>query len=251
MAVVKTKGIIIKRINLGEADKILTILTADRGKIRAIAKGMRRTQAKLGGFLELFRYNEYLLAEGRNLDVITGASTIESFRQISLNLRKIGLAYYVAEIIDRLVEETQEANQIFELVYSVFREINSTKLPLDFIRSFFEFNMLSALGFKPELNKCIVCEKLIDPTQRFGFSIMLGGLVDNDHLFNDPHAIILDQSTAEVLCAMVNAPLKHFYQCKNLPEVIPQIAKISVDFLEYMLEKNLHSKEFLEEVLEF
>ena len=126
MAIVKTKGIIIKRINLGEADKILTILTTDRGKIRVVARGVRRPEAKLGGFLELFRYNEYLLAEGRNLDVVTGASTIESFRQISLNLRKIGLAYYVAEIIDKLVEETQEADRVFELVYSVLKEINAT-----------------------------------------------------------------------------------------------------------------------------
>jgi len=251
MAVIKTKGIIIKRINLGEADKILTIITGDRGKIRVVARGVRRPNAKLSGFLELFRYNDYLLAEGRNLDIITGAATIESFRQISLNLRKIGLAYYVAEIIDKLVEETQEADRVFDLVYAVFKEINSNRLPLDFIKGFFEFNILSALGFKPELNKCIVCEKPIDPTQKFGFSVMLGGLVDNDHFFSDPQAIVLDQSTAEILCAMANAPLKHFYQKENLSEVTPQVAKISSSFLDYMMEKNLRSKEFLEEVLEF
>lgn len=251
MAVIKTKGIIIKRVNLGEADKILTILTADRGKIRVVARGVRRSNAKLSGFLELFRYNEYLLAEGRNLDVVTGAETIESFRQIGLNLRKIGVAYYVAEIIDRLVEETQEADQVFSLVYSVFKEINSAKLPLDFIKSFFEFNILSVLGFKPELRQCVVCGKPIDPTQKFGFSIILGGLIDKDHFFSDPNAAVLDQPTAEVLCVMTSAPLKHFYSYDNLVATTPQIAKISANFLDYMLEKNLRSKEFLEEVLEF
>ncbi len=251
MAVIKTKGIIIKRINLGEADKILTILTADRGKIRVVARGVRRANAKLSGFLELFRHNEYLLAEGRNLDVITGATTIDSFRQISLNLRKIGLAYYVAEIIDKLIEETQESDRIFELVHAVFKEINSTRLPLDFIKGFFEFNILSALGFQPELTKCIVCERAIDTTQKFGFSIALGGLVDSDHFFSDPMAVVLDKPTAEVLCTMTSAPLKHFCACENLAEVTPQIAKISGNFLDYMMEKNLHSKEFLEEVIDF
>lgn len=251
MAVVKTKGIIIKRINLGEADKIITILTDDRGKIRVVARGVRRANAKLSGFLELFHYNEYLLAEGRNLDLITGASTIESFRQISLNLRKIGLAYYVAEIVDKLVEETQEADRIFEITYAVLKEINSAKLPLDFVKGFFELNMLSTLGFKPELDKCIVCEKPIDYTQKFGFSVMLGGLIDNDHFFSDPNAIVLDQFTAEVLRDMVNLPLKHFRHYRNLSEVIPQVTKISANFLDYMLEKNLHSRKFLEEVLEF
>jgi len=251
MAVIKTKGIIIRRINLGEADRILTILTADRGKIRVVARGIRRSNAKLSGFLELFRYNEYLLAEGRNLDIITGAATIENFRQISLNLRKIGLAYYVAEIADKLIEETQEADQVFDLVYTVLKEINSNKLPLDFIKGFFEFNILSVLGFKPELNKCIVCEKSIDITQKFGFSVSLGGLIDNDHFFSDPSAIVLDQPTAEVLCTITDTPLKHFCSCKNLAEVTPQIARISANFLDYMMEKNLRSKEFLEEVLEF
>ncbi|MFA5967245.1 MAG: DNA repair protein RecO [Patescibacteria group bacterium] len=251
MAVIKTKGIIIRRINLGEADRILTILTADRGKIRVVARGVRRANAKLSGFLELFRYNEYLLAEGRNLDIITGAATIENFRQISLNLRKIGLAYYVAEISDRLVEETQEADQVFDLVYTALKEINANKLPLDFVKSFFEFNILSVLGFKPELTKCIVCEKPIDLTQKTGFSVTLGGLIDRDHLFSDPSAIMVDQLVAKTLCLMTSAPLKHFHTFEQLSEVTPQIAQISANFLDYMMEKNLRSKEFLEEVLEF
>ncbi|MFH0912453.1 MAG: DNA repair protein RecO [Patescibacteria group bacterium] len=251
MAVVKTKGIIIKRINLGEADKILTILTADRGKIRVMAKGMRRSNAKLGGFLELFRYNDYLLAEGRNLDIVTGATTIESFRQIGLNLRKVGTAYYVAEIVDKLIEETQEADGVFELVYAVFKEINSACLPLDFIKGFFELNILASLGFKPELDKCIVCEKLIDPRQKFGFSISLGGLVDSDHFFNDPSAIVLDAKERELLRAMLTTPLKSFRNQDNLLPDNTKLINLSANFLDYMMEKNLRSKEFLEEVLEF
>jgi len=254
MAVIKTKGIIIKRINFGEADKILTILTSDRGKIRVIAKGMRRQNAKLCGFLELFRHNEYLLAEGRNLDIVTGVDTIESFRQISLNLRKIGLAYYVAEIIDKLIEETQEANEVFELTHTVLKEINSTKLPLDFIKGFFEFNILSLLGFKPELHRCIVCEKLVDTTQKFGFSVALGGLLDSDHWFSDPNTTVLTPKELDILQQVVDCPLKNFCQQTdqtNLMDSLSKFTKISVDFFDYMLEKNLRSKAFLEEVLEF
>ena len=88
-------------------------------------------------------------------------------------------------------------------------------------------------------------------SQKFGFSITLGGLVDSEHFFSDPNAEVLDRSTAEVLCTLVDAPLKHFYACDNLAEVTPQIAKIGANFLDYMMEKNLRSKEFLEEVLEF
>lgn len=254
MAVIKTKGIIIKRINFGEADKILTILTSDRGKIRVVAKGMRRQNAKLGGFLELFRYNEYLLAEGRNLDIVTGAVTIESFRQIGLNLRKIGLAYYVAEVIDKLIEETQEANDVFELTHTVFKEINSNKLPLDFIKGYFEFNILSVLGFRPELYRCIVCNKPIDTTQKFGFSVTLGGLLDSDHWFSDPCAVVVTSKELEILQQAIDYPLKNIVQQYNqadLADVSVKFTKISANFFDYMLEKNLRSKAFLEEVFEF
>ncbi|HAR55062.1 TPA: DNA repair protein RecO [Patescibacteria group bacterium] len=251
MATIKTKGIIIKRINLGEADKILTILTADRGKIRVIAKGMRKPNAKLGGFLELFRYNDYMLAEGRNLDLVTGASTIESFRQISLSLHRLGLAYYVAELIDKLVEETQDADTIFDLTHSVFREINQQKLPIDLIKSFFELNLLSILGLRPELDKCIVCNKLIDEQAKFGFSWVLGGVLDGEHLTNDHHVVGLNKNELDLLRCLVANPCKSLQMNQSYVDDIPKITRLTNSLMEYALERQLRSRNFLEEVLQF
>lgn len=251
MATIKTKGIIIKRINLGEADKILTILTADRGKIRVIAKGMRKAGSKLGGFLELFRYNEYVLAEGRNLDLVTGASTIESFRQISLNLHRLGLAYYIAELIDKLVEETQEADQIFDLTHTVLKEINQTKLPIDLIKSFFELNLLSILGMRPELDKCIVCNKPIDCQNKVGFSWILGGMVDKDHLTSENHMIVLNKAEADLLRFMANNSCKCLQLTETNADDITRISRLTNSLMEYSLEQQLKSRSFLEEVLEF
>jgi len=251
MATIKTKGIIIKRINLGEADKILTILTADRGKIRVIAKGMRKAGSKLGGFLELFRYNEYVLAEGRNLDLVTGASTIESFRQISLNLHRLGLAYYVSELIDKLVEETQDADKMFNLTHSVFKEINQGKLPIDLIKSFFELNLLGVLGLQPELDRCIVCNKPINCQNKFGFSWVLGGMLDREHLTNENHVVILNANEADLLRHIVNSPCKSLQMQESYVEDIVKVARLTNSFMEYSLEQQIKSRNFLEEVMQF
>ncbi|MFH1088310.1 MAG: DNA repair protein RecO [Patescibacteria group bacterium] len=251
MATIKTKGIIIKRINLGEADKILTILTADRGKIRVIAKGMRKPKSKLGGFLELFRYNEYILAEGRNLDLVTGASTIESFRQIGLSLHRLGLAYYIAELIDKLVEETQDANEIFNLTHSVFKEINQHKLPIDFIKSFFELNLLGVLGLRPELDKCIICNKPIDYQNKFGFSWALGGMLDREHLTNENHVVVLNATEADLLRYIATNPCKSLQMQESYIDDIAKISRLTNSLMEYSLEQQLKSRNFLEEVMQF
>ncbi|MEA1909499.1 MAG: DNA repair protein RecO [Patescibacteria group bacterium] len=248
MATTKTKGIVIKRINLGEADKILTILTNDRGKIRVVAKGVRKAKAKLGSFIELFRYNDFLIAEGRNLDIITGATTIDSFKNISLSLSKLGLAYYIAEVVDRLIEETQDADQVFSVVYSTLKELNKSDLPLDSLKSFFEFNLLAGLGLRPELGRCIVCGKPIDHAKKMAFSSGLGGMLDQEHLFNDSRAHNLNPLEMDLLLRIGSGQIKELYETDNLKAALPIVAKITSEFMDNMIEKNLKSREFLEEV---
>src|SRR3990167_2736637 len=94
----KTRGIIIKRSNFSEADRLVTIFSKDRGKIRAIAKGVRRPLSKLGGHIELFCLTNFVIAEGRNLDIISGAEIEKCFFDIRSGLDKTSTAFYLGEI---------------------------------------------------------------------------------------------------------------------------------------------------------
>jgi DNA repair protein RecO (recombination protein O) len=235
MATVKTKGIIIKRINLGEADRILTILTEDRGKIRVMAKGVRKPKAKLSGFLELFRYNEYLLAEGRNLDLVAGAYTIDNLVGVGQSLRSVATAYYIAETVDKLVEETQEISKAFGIVYQALRAISESR-DLDAVKSWFEISLLSSLGFKPELNHCVECRA---PLNEGWFSFDLGGLLDNQHCSSDVGSIPINpEEVVELRSITRQIPLR----------VSPKVAQIGAGFMEQIIDRNLRSKEFLAEV---
>lgn len=141
----KTEGIILNRSNFGEADRILTIYTKSHGKIRAIAKGVRKITSRKAGSLELFNHSAIFLAKGKNLDIISEVQVINSFRRWRKSLFCVGLAYYLCELVDKLTPDEQENQQVFDLLAGYLAKIGILK-PLALVRGF-EEGLLRELGF--------------------------------------------------------------------------------------------------------
>lgn len=112
----KTEGVIIKRINYGEADKILTIFTKHYGKITVIAKGIRKMTSRKKGSLELFNQSVLYLARGKNFDIVTEVETINNFLSHKINFEKLGRIYYFCEVVDRLTAERVEEANIYQIL---------------------------------------------------------------------------------------------------------------------------------------
>jgi len=154
MASYKTESVILKRLNYGEADRILTIYTKYRGKIRAIAKGVRKITSRKGGNLELFNHCVLFLAEGRNLDIVTEAQVVNSFSRLSDDLEKTAAGFYLVELVDQLTPDGQVNRQVFDLLVQALSDLGTTncnlpagKAGLRTITSDFEINLLRLLGF--------------------------------------------------------------------------------------------------------
>jgi len=111
----RTEAIVLRRSNFGEADRLLTLYTPEWGKLRVIAKGVRKPTSRKSGHLELFTHSRLLVAKGRNLDIVTQAETLHSFRPLREDLLRTGWAYYAAELLDRFVEEGIEDRPLFNL----------------------------------------------------------------------------------------------------------------------------------------
>lgn len=141
----KTEGIILKRRNFGEADKILTIFTKHYGKIKVIAKGIRKITSKKAGALELFNHCKVVLAKGKDLDIVTETQVINSFSSWRKKLNKVGVAWYFCELVDKLTAEGQTNKDIFELLKNYLENLDQ-KNSSQFIRSF-EEHLLNQLGF--------------------------------------------------------------------------------------------------------
>ena len=114
--VYKAQAIVLRQRKLGEADKIVTLFCAHKGKLDAVAKGVRRTKSRLAGHLEPLTLGAYLIAEGRDLDIVTQAETVEAYAALRDDLERLSRGLYCAELVDRLTPERSEANPVFRPV---------------------------------------------------------------------------------------------------------------------------------------
>lgn len=149
MAYYSTEGIILKRSNYADADRILTIFSLSKGKIKAIAKGVRKITSRKGGNVELFNRVSCFLAKGKNLDIITEAKVIDSFPNLRENLDKVAQAYYVVEIVDVLTVPEQPNRTLYQLILDTLGGISAVgnyteAIPL--VQAF-EREILKLLGF--------------------------------------------------------------------------------------------------------
>lgn len=143
-----TEGVILRRANLGEADKILTIFTKCHGKITVIAKGIRRTTSRKGGNLELFNQVKIYLAKGKSLDIVTEVEVIDSFSSWRRDLKKVAVAYQLCELVDKLSAEGVENDEVYDLLVNSFLNLLPTTNHQSLITNF-ELSLLQYLGFWP------------------------------------------------------------------------------------------------------
>lgn len=144
----KTEGIVIKRRNFGEADRILTVFTKREGKIKVKAAGVRRINSRRSPHIELLNHSFLTLHKGQSLPILTEAEAIENFSQIKKNLTKIGFAYHICELIDGLCAENQENKTVFALLLETLRRLSKEEDVADIIYGF-EIELLTNLGFYP------------------------------------------------------------------------------------------------------
>ena len=118
MPTYNANAIVLHRLSFGETDRIATLYTRERGKLAAIAKGARKPVSRLAGATEVLTYGKFHLATGKNLDIIAQVEVKESFPRIHQDLSRIAYATYMAEVVDRMVEEHEANPDIFDLLLS-------------------------------------------------------------------------------------------------------------------------------------
>ncbi|MFH1186682.1 MAG: DNA repair protein RecO [Candidatus Levyibacteriota bacterium] len=146
MKTYKTEGIVIKRRNLGEADKILTILTKKLGKLQVKAPGIRRIISRRSPHVELLNYVSFSLYCGKSLPVVTEAEAIETFSLLKENLGKISTAYHTCELVDNFCPDNQENYDIFVLLKNTLLNIERSVDSKNLIKKF-ELDLLTKLGY--------------------------------------------------------------------------------------------------------
>ncbi|MFB8792279.1 MAG: DNA repair protein RecO [Potamolinea sp.] len=187
----KATGINLKSMPLGEADKLVTILTREFGLIQAVAPGARKQNSKLGGRSGLFVVNELMLAKGRSLDKITQAETLESYPGLSKDLSKLAASQYLAEIVLCHALSEQPQAELYALLNEHLRRLEQCKSNANGKSGLSEvlahlsqavFHLLALAGIAPQVQVCCITQHLLqpnftDPDWQVGFSTEAGGTV--------------------------------------------------------------------------
>jgi DNA repair protein RecO (recombination protein O) len=171
----RTPAIVLKRMDLGEADRIVTFYSRDIGKLRAVARGVRRSTSRSAGHLEPFTVSDVLFAAGRELDVVSQVDTLVAFRPLREDLNLTTHAYYLAELVDLLTVDREENRVVYAMLIEAFRQL--TQQPdARFVLITFLLRLLDELGYRPQLRACVKCDDAIQP-ERNQFAAHEGGAV--------------------------------------------------------------------------
>lgn len=149
----RTEAIVLRRDDYGEADRLLTLLTPQAGKLRVMAKGARKMTSRKAGHVELFTRVSLMLARGRAFDIVTQAEALETHRALREDLRRGSYAHYLAELADQFAQEDSEDPALYDLLSSGLAWLCEARDPALAAR-LFEMRLLSLAGYRPQLYKC-------------------------------------------------------------------------------------------------
>jgi DNA repair protein RecO (recombination protein O) len=168
MAIRHDQGIVLRSYSFGEADKVVILLSPNSGKLRTVAKGIRKTKSRFGGRLEPFSHVDLVLYEGRNLDTITQVSMIEPFHALRSDLDRMVAAGTMVEIADAVAQENESSVRLFLLIQRGLRALEAGPEHPDLLASFL-LKAAGTMGVAPALDQCASCGRT-DDLRRFSFS---------------------------------------------------------------------------------
>lgn len=178
------EGIVLKRRNIGEADRILTVLTKQYGKMSIKAVGVRKISSKRSSHIEPLNHVVMSLYKGKAMPILTEITTQESFTDIKTDLQKIGFAYHLCELVDGLCPEGQENGRVFNLLHTVLFDLCGSVSLSERIHEF-EVALLTTLGYwssaSAQLNTSYVIESILE--RRLKTARMLPKLIDLDSIY--------------------------------------------------------------------
>lgn len=164
---IKTKALIIKQRNIGENDRILTLLTSDMGVIEATARSVKSTKSVLSASCQLLSYSEFCLFKGKSNYIVNSAETINNFYKLRLDVVKVSLAGYFCELANFLSPTNDNSWSVLRLLLNTLHLLETGKKDMELLKSIFELRILAVSGFMPDLVGCQSCGEFIKETMFF------------------------------------------------------------------------------------
>jgi len=241
--VIRTSAIVLRHRRLGEADRIVTLLTPGRGKIDVVAKGVLRSKSRMGGHLEPLTLVEVVLAHGRSMDVVTQAQTIDAFPAAHSDLDRLSAAMYLLELADRFTVEHADAEGLHDLLHAALVRLARGD-GQQVVQRTFELALLEATGFRPELLDCIVCSAAV-PVESAWWAPVEGGVMCASCARTHPDAQPIDATALRVLRAYQSQSYEDAGRIRLSDELAARMEQAMHALMRSVVERDLKSAQFV------
>ncbi len=212
MPLYKTHGIVLNTYKLGEADRIVILISPERGKIRAVGKGVRKTKSKFGSRLEPFTHLDLLVYEGKTLDIINQAEIVESNKEVRTDLEKLKYGAVMLELTEKVIQENEDSRQVFALLVSMLTELKETGSRYGLLLAIFDLKLMSIIGFSPR----------------------------------DPSAMPLSKTHRSLLPLLLDATSKDWKDIEASEASEKEILRLANEFASYHIDRPIKSSRLLE-----
>ncbi|MDQ6746987.1 MAG: DNA repair protein RecO [Candidatus Dormibacteraeota bacterium] len=247
MTIYTAEAVILRKVDYGEADRILTLLTRERGKVPAIAKSVRKSRSRMSGQLDVFAHGTMLLAEGKSMDVVTQFQRITENSALGSDLRRAAVASVVVEVADKIMEERHAAPEMFTLVVEALRHLSDRETTALMELADFLMRVLGELGYTPELNRCARCGGPLGE-EGLAFSALAGGVVCIGCSHHDRPAMSVSARSVKILRVLASGDRDLFFRLRLEEADNRAIESVLEAQLEHHLDRQLKSIDFLRRV---
>lgn len=231
MALYHDQGVVLRTYKLGEADRIVVILTRGHGKVRAVAKGVRKTKSRFGARLEPSSHVRLLLYEGRELDIVSQAESLDHFRAIRDDLDRLGHAMSLLEATDQVSLDREPNTRLYDMLVGALRTLAERQAPL-VVPAYF-LKLLALEGLRPQVEGCLTCGS---DGPLVSWAIAEGGLCCSAHR----QGPVVSADAVTTLRLILGGRLATALD-ETRPPVVAEVEQLTTRALEHHLERRLRS----------
>jgi len=249
----KTEAIVLKERELAEKDKLFTVFSRRYGKIEILARSIRKTKAKLKGGFQVLNYLSLEFIKGKTFSIATDTIIKNEFPLLRSSVQKFRTSLYICDLMDKLIKGEEKDKRIWNLLLETLTNLQFTSCKLGICIRYFEWNLLSSLGFKPELYACVNCQEKVK-TGKFFFSVKDGGILcqecekkygrQRNKLSSrrkfSPKIKELSKETIKILRLIINQDQKILNRLKVPSYLNQELKELSKFFLQYIAEEKLY-----------
>lgn len=247
MSLYTTEAIVLRTRPLGEADVLATLLTRTEGKVEVAARGARRGRSRLLAATQPFTESRVMVWRGRQLDSLSQAEVVDSFRGLQRNLCRLACATYTAELLDHFLADREPHPGLYDLWREALSYFCRAERHGPLLKGVhvFELNLMRILGYEPEVARCSACGGELGAAARF--SLGLGGALCPSCFSRDPGALSVSGGTLALLQRLGDTPWDRLHVIES-GQLARELRTLLWAFIDFRREGSLKAREFLESV---